>query len=206
MIAGMAIGLHSCRSSSADASRLPPSAARVDPDQPWFDPEMQPASIRVDLGPAGFQNPGRRCWPRFVCVCWCSLAGRRGRPFSSQGRICPYRAGGHRGPLPQEAATRRAGGRRQYPGCDAVVIDHGVGDADDCRDLFRRDRLKIHRQVGVGLAAVGALGPTRHDPLTGPSTPHTPLARSLCPPKASCRRCAVRLAVPAPSGVLAAIG
>ena len=34
----------------------------------------------------------------------------------------------------------------------------------------------------------------------GPSTPATPLARSPCPAKASCRRCAVRLTVPPPSG------
>jgi len=56
MIASMVIGLHCCRSGRADVLRLPPSAARVDRDQPRFDPEMHSASIRVTPGPMGFQN------------------------------------------------------------------------------------------------------------------------------------------------------
>jgi hypothetical protein len=33
-------------------SRLPPPAARVDRDQPWFIPEMHPEGIRVNPDPA----------------------------------------------------------------------------------------------------------------------------------------------------------
>jgi hypothetical protein len=36
---------------------------------------------------------------------------------------------------------------------------------------------------------------------SGPSTPAHPLARSLCQPKGSCRRCAVRPTAPPPPGV-----
>jgi hypothetical protein len=56
MIASIMIGLHCCRTGCADVLRLPPPAAYVDRDQPRFDPEMHPASIRVNPGPAGFQN------------------------------------------------------------------------------------------------------------------------------------------------------
>jgi hypothetical protein len=44
MIASMVIGLHSGRTGCADVLRLPPPVARVDRDQPRFDPEMHPAS------------------------------------------------------------------------------------------------------------------------------------------------------------------
>jgi hypothetical protein len=48
---------------------------------------------------------------------------------------------------------------------------------------------------------------TRHDPLPrAPPHGQTRPARSLYQPKASWRRCAVRLTVPPPSGVLAATG
>jgi hypothetical protein len=56
MIASMVIGLRCCRSGCADVFRLPPQVARVDRDQPRLDPEMHPASIRVDPGPMGFQD------------------------------------------------------------------------------------------------------------------------------------------------------
>src|SRR5215472_4167494 len=58
-IASMVIGLRWCRSGCADVLRLPSPAARVDRDQPRSGPEMHPASIRVNPGSRGFQNPGR---------------------------------------------------------------------------------------------------------------------------------------------------
>src|SRR5215472_11425285 len=58
-IASMVIGLRWCRSGCADVLRLPSPSARVDRDQPRSGPEMHPASIRVNPGSRGFQNPGR---------------------------------------------------------------------------------------------------------------------------------------------------
>jgi hypothetical protein len=43
-------------SGCADVSRLPPPVARVDRDQPWFDPEMHPGSIKGQPWPYGLQN------------------------------------------------------------------------------------------------------------------------------------------------------
>ena len=48
MIASMVIGLHSCRSYSADISRLPLPVARVDRDQPWFVTEIIRDGIRAN--------------------------------------------------------------------------------------------------------------------------------------------------------------
>jgi hypothetical protein len=53
MIASMVIGLHCWRSGRADVLRLPPPTARVDRGHPRFDPEMRPASLRVNPGHYG---------------------------------------------------------------------------------------------------------------------------------------------------------
>ncbi len=50
----------------ADVSRLPPPAARVDPDQPWFTPEVHPESISVDPT-LWLPRAGRRYGPGAVC-------------------------------------------------------------------------------------------------------------------------------------------
>src|SRR5258708_36312359 len=67
MIAGMVIGLHSCRSGGADVSRLAPPVARVDRDQPRFAPEVHPGKHQGRPWPDGVPEPGRRCWPGVVC-------------------------------------------------------------------------------------------------------------------------------------------
>src|ERR1700733_6598569 len=58
MNANMVIVLRWCRSGFADTSRLPPLAARANRGQPRFNPEIQPARIRVNPGPGHSADSG----------------------------------------------------------------------------------------------------------------------------------------------------
>jgi len=107
-IASMPIDLHYCRSGCADVLRLPPPVARVDRDQPRFDPEMRAASHDV---------PPRRGSGQLADAC-------RSRVLVSsslQGGTGPAREGDRPTQVRRRGADNRSAAQRVIQGRAGIV-------------------------------------------------------------------------------------